>query len=1227
MDLTGVSMPTPLRRAITATKICAMDFEAKAPEGAPASEALNARVAQPTLLSIASGRHAYVLPFSDPRTAALVAALYQQPDLEIVMHNALYDAALMHHSRTARIETLRAKLRDSMICQFLLNEEHPKGLKEMVAAHLRHRMMTYEEATQDNPDAARMRDAHDRIVAVREAARKFPRERPWPTFEGPRVIRACDVRSYMARELERQWPADAVKELTDESGKTTVRRSWNAEKRRSRAEFKRAQEARLEEAFGPLTQLEYEAWSEQHVVVPARAVIAECEQLLEKRFVEYARDDSRYTLRLWLKLATILRKRGLGAWLDVECEVRRITVESTICGIPIDLAELERLREQLLPLIAEFQQRIATLTPGWTAPNGDPFNPNSDFHIRRFLFIEKRTPIPPFVRDRTTGCWLPRLTKTGTNWLAERGIAIDLERPETIPAVVVEKYLSVDSETLERVEHPLGMALLNLSVIEKLYGTYVVGNIESVRSHPERRLCGSFNSIGTGTGRLSSSGPNLQNIPSRKKPEIYDVKIASLGPKLRRSFRASPGMKLLICDQSQIELRIIAHFTNDEAMLGIYLEGVEVDGVYYFTGDIHLRTSLDLGIPRKLAKCLDGSTYVVVEGAGIRRIGDVLGRLEPGDHRPIPALRVADARGGWVGTSQGLRRDGRPCKTVVTSRGVVTCTADHRWMTTHGLKQADELRPGDVLPEAEIPSIDSIGGSPRTVRVNPFEKTIGSGPATMVLGRDWAYFAGLYQGDGSMVNDHTVVIAHDSADDAAPWRQAVYEAVRAVGLPASIDKAKRNTRVGSRVVSSYLKTLELGAKKGKEIKIPSWVSEGGRETIEAYLAGLFDTDGTIGESGVSMTTRCPIFAGQIAFLLRTLGVDLSIFPSWNHEYEKHCFEIRVRNGSVVNFHASIGRQMKHAGKVRDLAAFASVARSTHHKPTEVKLVLDAGDRTVYDFHVDNDDHLYLQGGFVGHNNVNFGFNYGMGPLKFARQIRLYLPGTTRYDVDKAKLWREGFFRSYPGVLSYTSSLNQQWKEGKTDFRMVSGRFRHFDADDKGITGGTVLNAKVQGSSADIVKVNMLIIDRYVRPLCPSLQLLFQVHDELGYQVAPEEAARAAILVKYVMEQHWFPNVRVPILAGAKLCDTWEEKDDDNVPEIGRYYAQIKGDDGALLDRVFDETNWSEYVRLDAAKRVTKKSAVAMLSPDDLRFCRTIVPEPTAVPELLPYWTAAVEQPL
>ncbi|MBQ7903927.1 MAG: DNA polymerase I [Oscillospiraceae bacterium] len=130
---------------------------------------------------------------------------------------------------------------------------------------------------------------------------------------------------------------------------------------------------------------------------------------------------------------------------------------------------------------------------------------------------------------------------------------------------------STNAETLEglRKYHPVIDVILNYRSYQKLNSTYVEGFIDKIQ--PDGRIYSTFNQTETRTGRISSSEPNLQNIPVRTE----------LGSELRKFFVAKPGHILLDADYSQIELRILAHISGDKVMAEAFLNGE----------DIHARTA------------------------------------------------------------------------------------------------------------------------------------------------------------------------------------------------------------------------------------------------------------------------------------------------------------------------------------------------------------------------------------------------------------------------------------------------------------------------------------------------------------------------------------------------------------------------------------------------------------------------------------------------------------
>jgi DNA polymerase I len=134
---------------------------------------------------------------------------------------------------------------------------------------------------------------------------------------------------------------------------------------------------------------------------------------------------------------------------------------------------------------------------------------------------------------------------------------------------------STDSSVLEELafSHPIVEHILSYRSLAKLKGTYA--DVLPRLVHPEtRRIHTSFNQTVTATGRLSSSDPNLQNIPIRSEE----------GRKIREAFIPSPGHVLLSADYSQIELRILAHFSQDEHLL----EAFQSDG------DVHRQTAAEI---------------------------------------------------------------------------------------------------------------------------------------------------------------------------------------------------------------------------------------------------------------------------------------------------------------------------------------------------------------------------------------------------------------------------------------------------------------------------------------------------------------------------------------------------------------------------------------------------------------------------------------------------------
>ena len=178
---------------------------------------------------------------------------------------------------------------------------------------------------------------------------------------------------------------------------------------------------------------------------------------------------------------------------------------------------------------------------------------------------------------------------------------------------------STDAETLEHLidDHPAVEKILDYRTYVKFNSTYIDGLLRKVDE--TGRVHSFFDQTGTATGRISSSEPNLQNIPVR----------TDLGREIRRAFVAREGMLLVDADYSQIELRVLAHMSGDEAMTDAFVRGQ----------DIHARTASEVyGVPmeevthamRSASKAVNfGIVYGISEFGLARNIG--VSRKEAGD--------------------------------------------------------------------------------------------------------------------------------------------------------------------------------------------------------------------------------------------------------------------------------------------------------------------------------------------------------------------------------------------------------------------------------------------------------------------------------------------------------------------------------------------------------------------------------------------------------------------
>ncbi|MDY6866693.1 MAG: DNA polymerase I [Chloroflexota bacterium] len=329
----------------------------------------------------------------------------------------------------------------------------------------------------------------------------------------------------------------------------------------------------------------------------------------------YAAADAAICLRLIPQLQDELRgHQAVDLFKSMEMPLIPILAAMEEAGIKLDEKFFDRFSEELEKKLGEIESRIHEAV-------GNEFNLNSTQQLSEALFETLGLEPPDRARKTASG------------------------------------YYSTAASVLEAMtgQHPVIEWVLEYRELEKLRSTYVDALPEQVNPQTGR-VHTSFNQTGTVTGRIASSDPNLQNIPTRTE----------IGRRVRNGFVAREGWRLLAVDYSQIELRIVAHMSQDEAMLAAFRAGQ----------DIHATTAaavhgidLDEVTPemRRHAKAINFGLIYGMSAYGLTNATDLtLAEAEnfietyfekfPGVKKYLDGIRETAAEQGYVETLLGRRR-------------------------------------------------------------------------------------------------------------------------------------------------------------------------------------------------------------------------------------------------------------------------------------------------------------------------------------------------------------------------------------------------------------------------------------------------------------------------------------------------------------------------------------------------------------------------------------------
>jgi len=240
----------------------------------------------------------------------------------------------------------------------------------------------------------------------------------------------------------------------------------------------------------------------------------------------YSCEDSLVSLLIHQNILPLIEEKGLiNPYRDIEIPLTPVLADMELAGVKIDVDFFRRYAEELKKEIDSISSEIYKIA-------GVRFNIDSPQQLSAVLFDRLKIKLEEVKKTKKT------------------------------------KAYSTDVEVLEEIAsmgYKIGELVLRYRTLKKLLSTYVLP-LPSLVNRKTQRLHTSFNQTRTATGRLSSSNPNLQNIPAKGEE----------GAKLREGFIADEGNIFVSADYSQIELRVLAHLSQDENLISAFLKDFDI---------------------------------------------------------------------------------------------------------------------------------------------------------------------------------------------------------------------------------------------------------------------------------------------------------------------------------------------------------------------------------------------------------------------------------------------------------------------------------------------------------------------------------------------------------------------------------------------------------------------------------------------------------------------------
>ncbi len=325
-----------------------------------------------------------------------------------------------------------------------------------------------------------------------------------------------------------------------------------------------------------------------------KSQISFAEVAIEKAGI-YAAEDADVTFRLNMLLSKEIKEKNLTQlYTEIEVPLLSVLADMEFTGVLVDKNKLEELSKKLLKQISEKETKIHELA-------GEAFNIQSPKQLSKILFEKLKLPV---------------IRKTKTGYSTDESVLTELADKSEI-----------------------GKWIIDYRELCKLKSTYVDGLLEQI--HPKTgRVHTRFNQTITATGRLSSSDPNLQNIPDQSE--------------IRSVFIAKPGCQLISADYSQIELRLLAELSQDPTLIKAFDGGTDI---HAFTAKQIFNVKEVTNDQRKIAKTIN---FGVIYGQTAYGLSQLL-KISPGEAKKFIDTyfeRYAKVKGYFEKVIEGARKNG-----------------------------------------------------------------------------------------------------------------------------------------------------------------------------------------------------------------------------------------------------------------------------------------------------------------------------------------------------------------------------------------------------------------------------------------------------------------------------------------------------------------------------------------------------------------------------------------